>query len=240
MKTAKLFASLEKPQFERKRNFLAVKHNNEYAIIHGKVCNENGHMQPKIYRKKLDLENRPYSSSKFVKFNKKEFMVGPLARINTNHKNLSKDAKKALKTMKLELPNYSPFSSNLARIAELVQCIDQSIEIIKNIRLKEEKAFDFRKLKNKKNLYEGSAVTEAPRGILYHSYRINKNGMITGADIITPTAKNLLCIENDIRYFIPSIIKKPRDKIIIELEKLVRSYDPCLSCSTHFLEVNFL
>ncbi len=240
MKTAKLFASLKKPQFERKRNFVALHHNDEYAIVFGKVCNGNEHMQPKNYRGRLSLENRSYSTSKFVKFDKKEFMVGPLARINTNHKNLSKDARTAIKIMKLEIPSHSPFSSNLARVAELVHCIDKSIEIIKNIKLKEERAFDFSKMKNKRNHYEGCAVTEAPRGVLYHSYKINMKGIITGADIITPTAKNLLSIENDIRQFVPAILKKPRDKIIIELEKLVRSYDPCLSCSTHFLEVNFL
>lgn len=237
MKTAGLFASFKKPVFERKKAFISLKEKGGYAIISGKVCKGDEQMNAGDYRKKLSPEIRPYSTSKFVKFNKSEFMVGPLARINANNRNLSKNASKAMRKLGLELPEYSPFNANLARVVELVHCIDRSIEIVKNLKPVEE---DIKSVRLTKNFYEGCAVTEAPRGILYHSYRINRKGIITGAEIITPTAGNLLCIENDIRNFLPGIIKRPKNKIITSLEELVRSYDPCLSCATHFLEVNFL
>ena len=153
--------------------------------------------------------------------------------------NLSKGAKKALKESGLKIPNYSPFDANLVRIIELVHCIEKAIEIIENIKIKDErKKFNFSKLN--KSVYEGAAVTEAPRGILYHSYKISRNGTVIDADIITPTAKNLLSIETDIWNLLPGVIAQPRNKIVKGLEELVRSYDPCISCATHFLEVKFL
>jgi coenzyme F420-reducing hydrogenase alpha subunit len=167
----------------------------------------------------------------------KEYAVGPMARISMNQKFLSKNARLCMK--KIELNPESPFDNNLARVVELVHCIDRCTDIIKGLRLrKEENKFDFSKLK-KKRRHVGFAMTEAPRGVLYHSYKINRKGMIKKAEIITPTAQNLKCIESDVKSFIPSLLGKPHEKIISGLEELIRSFDPCISCSTHFLEVNW-
>lgn len=238
LETVKLFSSLKKPRFERKRKFIALKSKNEYAILSGDVGIGDRCLPQKDYRKNLKLEKRSYSTSKFVTWQGKEFMVGPLARLNINKEFLSKNAKKSLDILGISLPTYSPFDANLARVIEIVHCIDRSIDIINRIGLRqEENAFDFKKLKKKS--YFGFALTEAPRGILHHSYKIDKKGIVKGSDIITPTAKNLEGIENDVKSFLPHLLKEPKSKIISGLEKLIRSYDPCISCSTHFLEVSF-
>jgi coenzyme F420-reducing hydrogenase alpha subunit len=87
---------------------------------------------------------------------------------------------------------------------------------------------------------EGVGVTEAPRGTLYHHYKINERGLVEYANIITPTTQNLKNIEEDVKKLLPEIIDLPRGKMTLELEKLIRSYDPCISCATHFLQVNII
>ena len=86
----------------------------------------------------------------------------------------------------------------------------------------------------------GVAAIEVPRGILFHEYELDDKGIITKANIITPTAQNLKNIEDNIRNFIPTVLHlKDENKINLEIEKLIRSYDPCFSCSTHFLKVKW-
>ena len=85
----------------------------------------------------------------------------------------------------------------------------------------------------------GIGAIEVPRGTLWHEYSIDDKGIITAANIITPTVQNLKAMEDDIRNYVPLVLDMPKDKVVIEIEKLIRSYDPCFSCSTHFLKVNW-
>ena len=113
----------------------------------------------------------------------------------------------------------------IARAVELVHDIDESIELIDKIPLKEEK----------KNITcsagLGAAITEAPRGCLYHSYDIDNNGIVRGVDIVPPTAHNASNIEKDLVEFVQSINDLPIDDIKLKCEMLIRAYDPCISCS---------
>ena len=86
----------------------------------------------------------------------------------------------------------------------------------------------------------GVGAIEVPRGTLWHEYTLDDKGIITHANIITPTAQNLLNIQEDIRQFVPSIINKKKEDMVMDIEKLIRSYDPCFSCSAHFLEVKWV
>ncbi|HII68271.1 TPA: Ni/Fe hydrogenase subunit alpha, partial [Candidatus Woesearchaeota archaeon] len=85
----------------------------------------------------------------------------------------------------------------------------------------------------------GIAAVEVPRGTLWHEYTLDADGMITYANIITPTAQNLLSMQEDIKRVLPSILGKKKEDIVMDVEKLIRAYDPCFSCSAHFLEVNW-
>ncbi|MFH1650325.1 MAG: nickel-dependent hydrogenase large subunit [Candidatus Woesearchaeota archaeon] len=80
---------------------------------------------------------------------------------------------------------------------------------------------------------------EVPRGTLWHQYTVDENGIITFANIITPTAQNLFTVQEDVRNLIPFILDKSKEEMVMDIEKLIRSYDPCFSCSAHFLEVNW-
>ncbi|MBW2996759.1 nickel-dependent hydrogenase large subunit, partial [Candidatus Woesearchaeota archaeon] len=107
-------------------------------------------------------------------------------------------------------------------------------EICRKIKIHKDKPVEMKFKKSR-----GIGVVEAPRGILIHDYEINDKGDIIRANIITPTCQNLLNMQEDIRAYLPSLLKLGEKKIVLEIEKLIRAYDPCFSCSVHFLRVKW-
>jgi coenzyme F420-reducing hydrogenase alpha subunit len=140
---------------------------------------------------------------------------------------MSDNARNAARSCDVKFPNYNPFVSHLARAIEIVHDIDESIEIIDRLPLKEEHGTHMCKSGF------GAAITEAPRGSLYHSYVLNNNGVVKKADIVPPTAHNAYNVEKDMREFVQTIIDEPLEDITLKCEMLVRAYDPCISCSAH-------
>jgi coenzyme F420-reducing hydrogenase alpha subunit len=231
METAKLFSSLKYPKFSRETQHFALEPK-QYGYLEGKIICVGKACVPTVdYLSHFNERIKLGSTAKFVTVAGKEYMVGALPRVNMNYKKLSRDAKKFV-TWKI--PSYSPFLNNAAQGAELVHAVDRSIEILKNLKVKNEKPKQIRTKAGR-----GIGVTEAPRGILFHDYVFDKNGYLKKANIITPTAQNLKNIELDIKEFLPKNLNKGKEEIVIEIEKLIRSYDPCISCSAHFLKVNW-
>ena len=124
--------------------------------------------------------------------------------------------------------------NNVAKAIGRVHAIDKSIGILSELELVDEKP-----VKVIPRAGRGVAVTEAPRGILFHDYTFGKTGCLDKANIITPTAQNLRNIEEDLKMFLPSRLNIGKEKLILDIENLIRAYDPCISCSAHFLEVNW-
>jgi coenzyme F420-reducing hydrogenase alpha subunit len=238
IKTAKLFMSLKTPKFENKTRQCALKQEGEYALYNGKIMSNDGiEFEPKNYKKYITEHMKKYSTAINARLNGERLLVGALARLNLNYKYLSADAKELLDSSGIKLPNFSPFINNFAQAIELVHLIDEGIEITNHFLvsgLKKETV----KIKPKKG--QGIIAVEAPRGILYYHYILDNGGVIKYANIITPTEQNLESIENDIKNFFPLISHLSKEKIRLELEKLIRAYDPCISCPTHFLEVKYL
>ena len=185
--------------------------------------------------KHIKEEVVPYSSSKHVTIKGKSFAVGPLARININHKYLKGSAKSAVKRTKEKFPSYRVFSANLARAVEVVYCVERAKEIIRKLELKKERIAEV-----KPRSGEGVSATEAPRGTLYHHYKFDKGGKVTYVNLIPPTTQNVKNMEDCMKQVLPDIMHLPKSKIVAELEKLIRAYDPCFSCSAHFLELNLI
>ncbi len=227
LESIELFSKLEIPKFTRKCEHVAISNPKEYAINNGRLRSTEGlDITEEEYRDYIHEEQVPYSTALHSKIkNRDSFMVGPLPRLNINFGQLSTDAKEAASCF--NFPNFNPFVSHIARAIEIVNYIDESMEIIDRLSLKKED----RSFKIKAGI--GSAITEAPRGVLYHSYEIDKNGIVRKADIVPPTAHNAKNIENDMRKFIPTILDLSIDKITLKCEMLIRAYDPCISCSTH-------
>jgi coenzyme F420-reducing hydrogenase alpha subunit len=230
-----LFASFaKKSTFARKTNYVALV-GSSYCLLCGAIkCTDGTIVDEEHYLEHLKEFVVPYSTAKQASFDGEEYMVGALARINLNRKELCPSVRGLIKENGLRFPNHSPFYNNVSQALELVQCIDRSLEIINSLKLRKEPLPP-----TKPKAGEGIGVTEAPRGVLYHSYRLNSSGFIENSNIVVPTLQNTRNIEADLRKFVPTQLKKPRKKIELEMEKLIRAYDPCISCSTHFLRVNW-
>ncbi|MBW2964702.1 Ni/Fe hydrogenase subunit alpha [Candidatus Woesearchaeota archaeon] len=234
IETGKLFVKLKVPQFTNETEYFSLQDGSTIPILDGDLVSQTHRFKKADYINYLDEYHETYSTSNFVVKKDKRYMVGSLARLNNNYRFLSKNAKKIATEAKLKFPVLNPFVNNLAQAIELVHSVDRGIEICRKIRIKDEAPvhFSFRKSR-------GIGIGEAPRGILIHDYEINEKGEITKANIVTPTCQNLLNIQEDIRAYLPSILKLPENKLVLEIEKLIRSYDPCFSCSVHFLQVKW-
>lgn len=227
--TVELFSKIEIPKFKRKCEHLAISDSKVYAINHGRLRSTKGlDIDEMEYREYISEKQVSYSTAlhSYIK-NQDSFMVGPLPRVNLNFNQLSPDAKEASRNSGGKFPNFNPFASHFARAIELVHNIDESIEIIDRTTIKDEK----RKIACKAGF--GAAITEAPRGSLYHSYNLDNNGIVRRVDIVPPTAHNAYNIEMDMNEFVESIIDLPIDEIRLKCEMLIRAYDPCISCSAH-------
>lgn len=234
IKTIKLFKSLNYPNFTRETDYLCIRDKDTYANISGKITSVSGLIDDNDYKKHLKENIKEYATSKFVLQNEKPYHLGAIARINKNHDQLDNQTKNQLKGLKLPLNN--PYHNNIAQSIELLHLINYAKKLIKE--------FEPSKEKQEYKIRQGIGVSavEAPRGTLFHEYHINKLGEIKYCNIITPTAQNLNMMETDIITLVNQDLEKKysKTKIIDDVEKLIRAYDPCFSCSTHFLRVKWL
>jgi coenzyme F420-reducing hydrogenase alpha subunit len=166
-------------------------------------------------------------------------MVGALARFNNNHDKLTDNAKKYAEELGLKAPCYNTFMNNIAQFVEIVHSVDDSIRLIDEI-LEEGLDEDKAMAEIKPKAGKGVGVVEAPRGLLIHDYTYNDKGRVEKANLIIPTGMNYANIEKDMHALVPSIIDKSEDEIRLACEMLIRAYDPCVSCSTHFLKVKLI
>ena len=233
--TCKLFFSLKYPDFQTEGLFFSLKSEKEYAMLSGNFCSGDRCHAPEQYMNHIAEFHQEYSNANYATEDGKRFFVGAIARLNNNSKFLSPNAQKMLKLSKIRLPSQNPFHNTHAQAVELVHSIDHALEICKTLKIKDEKIPQIPIKAGR-----GVGAIEVPRGTLWHEYVVDEHGVITKANIITPTAQNLYNAQEDIRCFIPSIVHKTKEQIILDVEKLIRSYDPCFSCSAHFLEVEWV
>ena len=229
-----LTAAMKIPAFNRDCEFVALGCANEYAVIDGILKSSRGmEVNKEAYRDQIQEIQQPHSTALHSSIKGRgSFAVGPLARVNLNWERLAKEAKSAAENNGISFPSYNPFASIRARALEMVHSIQSSIEILESLKLKAEQ------IPIKLKAGTGVGVKEAPRGLLYHCYRLDSEGYVEEADIVSPTAHNVFNIENDLKEFVPGVLSLPDDEMTLKCEMLVRAYDPCISCSAHFLKLN--
>ena len=235
---AELLKTLPIPAFERETEYISLYKPGEYAVLEGNIySSDTGEAPYRDYREMTNEYLCDHSTAKRTKHHRESFMVGALARFNNSHEWLSPDAKQMAEDLGLKAPCYNPFMNNVAQFIELVHLADDSIEaaeelLAMDVKL-EDRSFD---------LIAGTGVgaVEVPRGILYHEYTYNEHGYIEKANCVIPTGQNLQNIENDMTALVPTILDKSQEDITLMLEMLVRAYDPCISCSAHLLNVEFV
>jgi len=221
-------------KLERTTIFVALV-TSDFSFLEGEIRDSQGlKIKEEDYWNFLNPVTSPYSQATRFVYMGKQYMVGALARLNLNrtalHVETRKDASKFLSIF----PSINIFHNNLAQAIEILHCIDHSVQILEEAEFKEES-------QPKYDIHggRGVGVIEAPRGTLYHMIELDNHGRVTHANFVIPTAQNQIKMEEDMKMLIPQILDRTKHEIEHELEKVVRSYDPCMSCASHFLRVKW-
>ncbi|REK10264.1 MAG: Ni/Fe hydrogenase subunit alpha [Planctomycetota bacterium] len=222
------------PTFERPYDFVALSHPDEYAMCEGNICTSDGlAIDAAQFAEHFREQQVPHSTAlQAVRIETgATYLVGPLARVQLNRRQLMSEARQLADDL-LERSCANPFKSIVARGIEIVHAYEEALSILRGSPAcgQSRMPYDYRE-------GDGAAATEAPRGLLYHRYRVDAEGRVAAADIVPPTSQNQGQIEDDLRHFLPAVIDASDDEIADAAERLVRSYDPCISCATHFLRV---
>ena len=221
--------------FRRKTRFIALS-NDDYNFIEGLLCSSDGLCI--LERDFWDHLNRvviPYSQATGFEFEGREYTVGSLARMNINRENLHKETQKDAGKYLSVFPSENIFHNNLAQEIEILHSIDHSIELLETKDFKEEPTPEVKPREG-----DGIGVIEAPRGTLYYLISIKNDGKVRYANLVIPTAQNQISIEKDIKKLVQDNLEKGKEYLEFEIEKLIRAYDPCMSCAAHFLKVKWI
>jgi coenzyme F420-reducing hydrogenase alpha subunit len=232
--TVRWAATLEYPDFEADYEFVAVSHPDEYGINEGQIVSSTGLAIPmEAYEEHFVEEHVAHSNALHAHTARgNSYFVGPLARVNLNFDRLSPLAQDVAAEVGFVPPVKNPFRSLIARALELVHACEEAQALIATYKPPQPSRSQ---LPAKLAPGRGAHATEAPRGSLYHRYEVDEQGLITSARIVAPTSQNLRRMEDDLWQYAPGVLSLPLDEATLRCEQLVRSYDPCISCATHFL-----
>lgn len=234
LETVQWTSTLEFPNFEQDYEFVALRHPDEYAMNEGRLVSNRG----------LDIDAAEYedhftevhvkhsNALQSVVRGRGSYLVGPLARFNLNFDRLPSVAQDAAIKARIKPPVKNPFRSIVIRAVEVVFACVEALRIVR-----EYEPPSTPKCETPNRAGVGQAITEAPRGSLYHRYAFDDHGLILTARIVPPTSQNLRRIEDDLRDYAAQLAAWPQDEATWQCEQAIRNYDPCISCATHFLKV---
>ncbi len=235
LETVRWVAGLEFPDRERDYTFVALKHPAEYPFNEGRIVSNRGlditaadyeqHFEETHVARSTALQSRLRDGS--------SYLVGPLARYSLNFDRLSASVQAAARDAGLGPTCRNPYQSIVVRAVEVLHACDEALRIIDAYQEPDKPAVAVEAAAG-----VGCAATEAPRGLLYHRYRLDGDGTIAEARIVPPTSQNQTCIEEDLMSYIGGFLDLPDDALRHRCEQTVRNYDPCISCAAHFLRLD--
>jgi coenzyme F420-reducing hydrogenase alpha subunit len=230
------------PTFERPTEYVSLKQTNPptYTFYHGGITSTDNGDKVVPIEKWHDVANEyivEQSTAKWAKWHRDSYAVGALARFNNNSELLSPKGNEAAKMFGLKKGCCNPFMNTIAQLVECFHIVETSITMIDELLTKGLKT---EKVTSSPKAGKGAGCVEAPRGILFHEYEFDKKGNCVAADMCIPTNQHHANIQKDLEKLLPEILDQSENDIRLKLEMLVRSYDPCISCSTHLLEVKFV
>ncbi len=235
LETVRWTAQFSFPDFEQDYEFVALRHPTEYPYNEGRIVSNRGlDIAAQEYEDHFIEEHVAHSNALHSVLKERgAYFVGPLARYNLNFDRLSPLAQEAAQGAGLGPVCRNPFQSIIVRSVEILYAFDEALRIIEGYEMPDQPAVELHP-----RAATGSACTEAPRGILYHRYRLSDEGLILDAKIVPPTSQNQKTIENDLRRYVEQAIELPEDQLTWQCEQAIRNYDPCISCATHFLKLH--
>jgi coenzyme F420-reducing hydrogenase alpha subunit len=233
--TVRWVAGFDFPDRERDYTFVALRHPAEYPFNEGHIVSNRGlditsdiygeYFEEKQVARSTALRSRLRDGS--------SYLVGPLARYALNFDRLSPEAARAARDAGLGPVCRNPYQSIVVRAVEVLHACGEALRIIESYEQPDRPAVAI-----EPRAGIGFGATEAPRGLLYHRYRLETDGTIAEARIVPPTSQNQACIEEDLMSYIGGFLDLPDETVRHRCEQTVRNYDPCISCATHFLRLD--
>jgi coenzyme F420-reducing hydrogenase alpha subunit len=217
----------------RNNRYAALRGENHYDYIFSRTLKDHtGRTMPDTeYRSHLQHMAIPYSQASGYQFDGQDFFVGSLARVNLNADQLHANTQKDLADILKLFPSDNVFHNNVAQAIEIVDSIDRAIDLLN------QGPFDYAPpVPAAQPSGKGIGIIEAPRGALYHYAEIDNN-IVSHYEVIVPTGQNQINVENDLKLLIEKNMDLDTPALQHECEKLIRAYDPCMSCASHFLKL---
>jgi sulfhydrogenase subunit alpha len=235
LETVRWVAGFPFPQFERDYIFIALRHPAEYPFNEGRLVSNRGlDIALRDYDQHFTEEHVQHSNALHsVLKDHGAYFAGPLARYNLNFDRLRPVAQEAARAAGLGPACRNPFQSIIVRSVEIVHACDEALRLIENYEMPDAPAVAIQP-----RAAVGYGCTEAPRGILYHRYRLDESGLVLDAKIVPPTSQNQKIIEEDLGELVGARLHLPEEELRWQCEQAVRNYDPCISCATHFVTVD--
>jgi len=231
-----LVSTFEFPDLEMDYECVSLKHPEEFPMNEGRVVSTSGlNIAIEQYEGHFAEQHMPQSTALHsVKLPEGvPYLVGPLSRVNLCFDQLSPAAKRAAESCGVVWPSRNNFQSIVARGIEVIDAFEEAIKIVKSYNAQPSQS----RVPFTPKAGSGCHATEAPRGLIYHRYRIGDDGLIAEAKIVPPTSQNQGQIESDLRAYLPRVASFDDAVATQKCEHLIRNYDPCISCSTHFLDL---
>jgi sulfhydrogenase subunit alpha len=233
LETVAWVATFTFPDFDRDYEFVSLRGPDEYPITSGRVVSGGGlDIAPADYDRHFTEFQVPHSTALHSVLDGKTYLTGPMARYSLNSGRLPAEVAAAARAAGLGATCANPFRSIVVRAVELLYACDEALRLIRGYQPPDPPAVVVAPRAG-----TGYGCTEAPRGLLYHRYTITADGTVTDAKIVPPTSQNQRAIEADLRDFAAARIGLPGERLTAECEQAVRSYDPCISCAAHFLDL---
>jgi coenzyme F420-reducing hydrogenase alpha subunit len=242
IETTRLVAGFDFPALEQEHTFVALRPEPDtlppgatgYPIDGGRVVSSTGlDIAVEEWPEHFHEEHVAHSTALHGRLRDGgNYLVGPAARFSLNADRLPDDLRALAEEVGCTPPVTNPFRSIVVRALETVYAFDEALRLIAAYEPPTRPAIDVPPTAG-----TGHGATEAPRGILYHRYTLAADGRITDATIVPPTSQNQPAIEEDLAGFVQAHLDLPDDELQWQCEQAIRNYDPCISCSTHFLDL---
>ena len=223
------------PDDTQQMTCVAMRHADEYPMNEGRLVSNNGlDIDCEKFTDHIREHQVPYSTAFHALLDGQPYLVGPLARLNLNLDHIPTDLRDLLDATGIAFPSRNMFHSIVARAAEIYLAIAEAITVTENYQIPSSPYADVQLQAG-----TGYGCSEAPRGILWHRYQLDEQGDIIQATIVPPTSQNQARIEEDLRHSLQHLGLQQDDTLLrLHAEKVIRNYDPCISCATHFLKLD--
>jgi len=228
-------AALPMPDDQQAFINVSLRHETDYPLAEGRIVSDDGLDIPvNEYEQHFAEEHRPQSTALFSALGGQPYLVGPLARLNLNMDRLPASSLALVKQSNISFPSSNMFHSLFARAVEIHVAIVEAIRLLEDYQLPSSPHLEVTP-----NAGTGFGATEAPRGLLWHRYEVDGDGLVKSARIVPPTSQNQARIEADLRRSLVNFgLQHPDDALRLRAETVIRNYDPCISCATHFLKLD--